>query len=55
MNIQYAAYQFIWFLCVLYLSPLKNCFWVQGLGFSWVILVGFDPAYVLTPPETPLS
>lgn len=39
---------------VLYLCPLENCFRVHCLGLAWVVLVGFDPTDVFTPPKAPL-
>lgn len=43
------------FVCILYLGPLEHCFWVQGLGFPRVILVGLDPTNILTSSKAPFS
>jgi len=37
-----------------YLGPLEDGFGVQSFGLARVVLVGLDPADVLTAPEAPL-
>ena len=37
-----------------YLGPLEHSLGVQGLGLAGVVLVGLDPADVLTSSEAPL-